>query len=144
MVPNGYTSMPSCQQAASLCQQAISVVLSFALVVTSMGLDGCKKGSQPSQAGQQDQAPQATYATPTPDQLYQLVAPIALFPDNLVAQVLAGSTYPDQITSAWQWFQQNSSLKGEQLMVAVDQGPHPVFRCIAADGRQPDVDLSPG
>jgi hypothetical protein len=109
------------------CQQGISVLLSVALVVTSTGLDGCKKSAQPSEGAQSsgaaahEQAPAATYAMPTPDQLYQLVAPIALFPDNLVAQVLAGSTYPDQITAAWQWLQQNSSLKGDQLMQAVDQ-----------------------
>jgi hypothetical protein len=103
------------------CQQAISVVLCFALVVSSMGLEGCKKKS--SQAGSNDQAPSVTYASPTPDQLYQLVAPIALFPDNLVAQVLAGSTFPDQITAAWQWLQQNSGVKGPQLMQTVDQQP---------------------
>jgi hypothetical protein len=109
------------------CQQAISVLLCAALVVSSMGLDGCKKNSSQSgssaQSGSTNQAPAATYASPTPDQLYQLVAPIALFPDNLVAQVLAGSTFPDQITAAWQWLQQNSSLKGQQLMQAVDQQP---------------------
>jgi hypothetical protein len=69
------------------------------------------------------QAPAATYAVPTADQLYQLVAPIALFPDNLVAQVLAASTYPDQISAAYAWFQQNSNLKGDQLMQAADQQP---------------------
>jgi hypothetical protein len=52
-----------------------------------------------------------------------LVAPIALFPDNLLAQVLAASTFPDQITAAYQWLQQNSSLKGAQLMQTVDQQP---------------------
>src|ERR1700760_3863559 len=106
------------------CQQAISVLLSVALVVTSTGVEGCKKTTQPSEgAATQEQAPAATYAVPTPDQLYQLVAPIALFPDNLIAQVLAGSTYPDQITAAWQWLQQNPSLKGQPLMEAVDQQP---------------------
>lgn len=102
-------------------QQVIAVVSSVALVVSSMGLDGCKK--KESQAGQQAQAPTTTYAMPTPDQLYQLVAPIALFPDNLVAIVLASSTYPDQITAAWQWMQQNGGLKGPQLMQSVDQQP---------------------
>jgi len=100
-------------------QQVIAVVASVALVVSSIGLDGCKK--KESQAGQQ--APTATYAMPTPDQLYQIVAPIALFPDNLVAIVLASSTYPDQIAAAWQWIQQNGGLKGPQLMQSVDQQP---------------------
>jgi uncharacterized membrane protein YgcG len=91
-----------------------------------MGLDGCKKNASlppVTSSGQQNQAPAATYSAPTPDQLYQLVAPIALFPDNLVAQVLAASTYPDQISAAWQWLQQNSGLKGQQLMETVDQQP---------------------
>jgi hypothetical protein len=109
------------------CQQAISVLLSVALVVTSTGVEGCKKSAQPSggasESTSQEKAPEATYAVPTADQLYQLVAPIALFPDNLVAQVLAGSTFPDEITAAWQWLQQNSGLKDQQLMQAVDQQP---------------------
>ena len=100
-------------------QQVIAVVASVALVLSTMGLEGCKK--KESQAAQQAQAPTTTYAMPTPDQLYQLVAPIALFPDNLVAIVLASSTYPDQITAAWQWIQQNGGLKGAELMQSVDQ-----------------------
>jgi uncharacterized membrane protein YgcG len=91
-----------------------------------VGTDGCSKKSETAkqaQPSQQAQAPATTYATPTPDQLYQLVAPIALFPDNLVAQVLAASTYPDQVSGAWSWLQQNSSLKGQQLMEAANQQP---------------------
>jgi Protein of unknown function (DUF3300) len=77
--------------------------------------------SKQAQPAQQD--PATTYATPTADQLYQLVAPIALFPDNLVAQVLAASTFPDEIADAHTWLQQNSKLKGEQLMQAADKQP---------------------
>ena len=102
---------------SSLPRQALAVLLSVSITV-STGLDGCKK-EQPQT--QQAQAPQATYAVPTADQLYQLVAPIALFPDNLLAQVLAGSTFPDQINEAQQWLQQNQSLKGAQLAEAVNQ-----------------------
>ena len=104
-------------------QQAISVLLSASVMLSVMGLDGCSKKSQPaqSQPAQQEQAPATTYATPTADQLYQLVAPIALFPDNLVAMVLAASTFPDQVTAAYQWLQQNSSLKGQQLTEAANQ-----------------------
>jgi hypothetical protein len=82
-------------------------------------MDGCKKSEEKSQTG--PQAPATTYAQPSADQLYQLVAPIALFPDNLVAQVLAGSTYPDQITAADAWVRQNAGLKGDQLLQAADQ-----------------------
>jgi len=62
---------------------------------------------------------QQAYTPPSADQLYQLVAPIALFPDKLVAQVLAGSTYPDQITAAENLVTQNPNLKGDLLQAAV-------------------------
>jgi hypothetical protein len=115
------------------CKQALSALLSLTLIITVAGTDGCSKKSetaqsQPAQGQQQGQQqaqapPATTYATPTPDQLYQLVAPIALFPDNLVAMVLAASTFPDQVTAAYQWLQQNSGLKGQQLMDAANQQP---------------------
>jgi hypothetical protein len=103
----------------------ISILLNITLVVATWPLESCKKSTElaPLTGGPQAQAPATTYAVPTADQLYQLVAPIALFPDNLVAQVLAASTYPDQITAAYTWLQQNSGLKGDQLMQAADQQP---------------------
>ncbi|HEV2115817.1 MAG TPA: DUF3300 domain-containing protein [Terriglobales bacterium] len=109
-------------------QQFLSVFLSVSLTFATWPLDGCKKQahgqSQPAQSQPgQEQAPATTYAQPSAEQLYQLVAPIALFPDNLVAQVLAGSTYPDQITQANNWLQQNKNLKGDALMQAVNQQP---------------------
>jgi hypothetical protein len=87
---------------------------------------------QDAQAPPQDtQAPaQATQAAPappytqsTPEQLQQLVAPIALYPDSLVAQVLAASTFPEQIVEADRWVQANPDLKGDALGQAVDQQP---------------------
>ena len=57
----------------------------------------------------------------SPEQLQQLVAPIALYPDALVAQVLAASTYPTEIVEADRWMRQHSDLKGEPLAQAVDQ-----------------------
>jgi len=57
----------------------------------------------------------------TPEQLQQLVAPIALYPDALVAQILAASTYPTEIVEADRWMQQHSSLKGEELAQAVNK-----------------------
>jgi len=73
------------------------------------------------------QAPTASTPTlsaqPTTQELPQLVAPIALYPDSLVAQILAASTYPDQIVVADRWIQSHSEFKGEQLAQAVDQQP---------------------
>jgi hypothetical protein len=103
-------------------KRALFICLSISFMLSVVDLDGCNKKSDQA-PGSQGQAPATTYATPTPDQLYQLVAPIALFPDNLLAQVLAGSTYPDQITAAYNWTKQNPNLKGQQLMQTVDQQP---------------------
>ena len=59
----------------------------------------------------------------TPAQLQQLVAPIALYPDELVAQILAASTYPTQIVDADRWIGTHSDLQNEQLAMQVDQQP---------------------
>ena len=52
------------------------------------------------------------------DQLDDLVAPIALYPDSLLGQVLAASTYPLEIVEAQQWLQQNRALQNAQLLEA--------------------------
>src|SRR5580658_1299190 len=52
---------------------------------------------------------------PTAAELNQLVAPIALYPDSLVAQILAASTYPTQIVEAGRWLQNNSGLSPAQI-----------------------------
>ena len=54
-------------------------------------------------------------------ELQQLVAPIALYPDALVAQILAAATYPTQIVEAERWMQRHSNLKGEELAKEVDK-----------------------
>jgi len=56
-----------------------------------------------------------------PEQLQQLVAPIALYPDALVAQILAASTYPTQIVEAERFIQQNPDLTGAALGAEVDK-----------------------
>ena len=60
-------------------------------------------------------------ASLTPEQLNSLVAPIALYPDELVSQVLVASTYPLEIVQAYQWMQQNSNLKGQDLTAAAQK-----------------------
>ena len=61
------------------------------------------------------------YAQQTPEDLQQLVAPIALYPDSLVAQILAASTFPDQVVEADQSVQAHPDLKGDALGQSVDQ-----------------------
>jgi Protein of unknown function (DUF3300) len=53
---------------------------------------------------------------PTPQQLDDLVAPIALYPDPLVGEVLAASTYPMEIVEAQQWVQDHPKWKPSKLM----------------------------
>jgi Protein of unknown function (DUF3300) len=73
------------------------------------------------------------YEDQTPDQLQQLVAPIALYPDSLVAQILAAATFPEQVVEADRWVQSYRDLKGEDLAQAVDQMPwDPSVKALAA------------
>jgi hypothetical protein len=57
----------------------------------------------------------------TPEQLQQLVAPIALYPDALVAQILAASGHAVEIVEADRWMQAHSGLNGDALAVEVDK-----------------------
>src|ERR1700758_542343 len=97
-------------------RQLLSVALSSLLVIATPTLE-----LQAQQA-----APAAPAGAPAPfsaNDLQQLVAPIALYPDALVAQVLGAATFPDQIQAAGEWLQQNQQLKGNDLMKAVDKQP---------------------
>jgi len=59
--------------------------------------------------------------TLTPDQLDDLVAPVALYPDPLVSQILVASTYPLELVQALQWLQRNPGLTGAALTQAAQQ-----------------------
>ena len=67
--------------------------------------------------------PGAPYMQQTSEQLEQLVAPIALYPDSLVAQILAASTFPEQVVEADRWGRSHPDLKDEALAQAVDELP---------------------
>jgi len=72
-----------------------------------------------------------------PEQLDSLVAPIALYPDALLAQVLVASTYPLEIIQLQQWLAKNPNLKDEALTEAVAKQPwDPSIQSMAA---VPDV-----
>jgi hypothetical protein len=70
----------------------------------------------------------AQFPPPTPQQLDQLLAPIALFPDNLLAQITTASTDPQQILEATDWLAGNPNASGDLLMDAAHrQGFDPAF-----------------
>src|ERR1700675_771248 len=71
--------------------------------------------------GQSNEQQPAPFVKHSPQELQQLVAPIALYPDALVAQILAAATYPTQIVEANRWMQRHAELKGDKLAKEVDK-----------------------
>ena len=55
------------------------------------------------------------------EELDQILAPIALYPDDLLSQVLMASTYPLEVVQAERWQKQNKSLKGDALAQALEK-----------------------
>ena len=55
------------------------------------------------------------------EELDQLLAPIALYPDDLLTQILMASTYPLEVVQAERWVKQNKSLKGDALKAAMEK-----------------------
>src|SRR5512136_1936968 len=55
------------------------------------------------------------------EELDQILAPIALYPDELLSQVLMASTYPLEVVQAERWAKQNKSLKGDALTNALEK-----------------------
>jgi Protein of unknown function (DUF3300) len=100
----------------TLAKQLLSTALCLLLVVTTVPFEV---------DAQQPAAPSGYSGQGVPltaEELQQLVAPIALYPDALVAQILGGSTFPDQISAADNFVHQ-SNLTGSSLMQAVDPQP---------------------
>jgi hypothetical protein len=95
-----------------------AVVVSAALVVGSCELLSEYRGSNTVLAEETATPTQA--AAMSESELKALVAPIALYPDKLVAIVLAASTFPDQVAIADYWLQQHNSLSGNALIQAVN------------------------
>jgi hypothetical protein len=95
---------------------AVSLALLFSM--WPQNVSAYQDGQPPGQG-----TPAAPYTQQTPEQMQQLVAPIALYPDSLVAQILAASTFPEQVVEADRWVQAHPDLKGDDLAQAVDQQP---------------------
>jgi hypothetical protein len=125
-----------------LGERILAPLLSLALVFATLPQNawafqdqGAPDQGAPAQGapapGQDAAAP--AYTQQTAEQLQQLVAPIALYPDSLVAQILAASTFPEQVVEADRWVQAHPDLKGADLGKAVDQQPwDPSVKALAA------------
>jgi len=100
----------------TILRQAIALLLVYALPVVT-----CPMGATASPHGQG----QSTNASAEPkipnDHLDSLVAPIALYPDPLLAQILVASTYPLEVIQLQQWLDRNKGLKDKALADAVQK-----------------------
>jgi hypothetical protein len=130
-------------------KQGLAFVLSLTLLFATWPQSLSAQDSQTQDSQTQDSQAQASqtqdapappqdgeapsYAQQTPEQLQRLVAPIALYPDSLVAQILAASTFPEEVVEADRWVQSHPDLKGADLGKAVDQQPwDPSVKALAA------------
>jgi hypothetical protein len=105
-------------------KQCISLGLSVLLVFTvgpGVGTGMAYQGTQTTPAPPATSGYSGQGVPATANELQALVAPIALYPDSLVAQILAAATFPDQVAVASYWVQQNKTLTGSALVTAVDQ-----------------------
>jgi hypothetical protein len=95
-------------------KQVLAVGLSLVIASSSWGYQNTEETGA---GGATDGAPMSA------SEVEELVAPIALYPDALVAQILAAATFPDQVAVADYWLQENHQLTGTALMQAVDKQP---------------------
>lgn len=116
-----------------------TAVLCAALLVRAEGLLSAQsaQSSQPAELQQASGSNREEVKKLPPEQLDSLVAPIALYPDPMLAQVLAASTYPLEIVQLHQWLEKNKNLKDKELADAVSKQPwDPSIQAMAA---LPDV-----
>src|SRR5262252_4016862 len=94
-------------------------LMAFWLIVAVM-LVPCTRAQSPS--AQSASAQSSTDLPPfKAEEIEQLVAPIALYPDPLVAQILMASTYPLDVVAAARWSKANPKLKGKELEDAMQK-----------------------
>ena len=111
---------------AKLTKQLLSSVVCCSLLLAGAPADALQQSTEsqtapPAQDSSASTSPAPAVALQTADQLDALVAPIALYPDALVAQILGAATLPDEVAYANDWLQQNSNLTGDALTQAVNQ-----------------------
>src|SRR5438876_8905981 len=93
---------------------ALAIVLATPLAAVAQGT-----GTPPPSIG--TPPPQSGDTLLKPEQLEALVAPIALYPDALLANMLAAATYPLEVVEADRWIKANKNLKGDALKTEIDK-----------------------
>src|SRR6516164_1136979 len=106
----------------------LAIACAAALLVTAYSVAYSQEGQDQAPAAANEEAPPMP-----PEQIDSLVAPIALYPDTLLAQTLAASTYPLEVMQLDQWMEKNKHLKDKALADAVAKQPwDPSVQAMAA------------
>jgi len=123
----GQSAKTAAQILGQTARQGLAVVLSALMIMVPMGQgvafaqSGPLPGTEQAPPPAADNGQAAAQGQPlTADQLDQLVAPLALYPDALVAQVLAAATYPTQVVEADRWRQAQGNAPAEQIAAGAD------------------------
>src|SRR5512143_3880661 len=104
-----------------------------ALLVPGEGAVLAQEAAKPATSAAPAAAAEPAPVKLPPDQLDSLVAPIALYPDPLLAQTLVAATYPLEIVQLQQWLAKNPNLKDKALADAVAKQPwDPSIQSMAA------------
>ena len=104
------------QDTMTILPRTLAVLLCFILLFSTTSTDAFA---------------QEEYASLTDSELDAVVAPVALYPDALLAQVLGAATYPDQVVDADNFLKANASLQGDALASAVEaQGWDPAVQAL--------------
>src|SRR5437773_9373400 len=98
---------------------ALALVMAIPVAVSAQTADNPSAPSITAQPA--SQPPPSSADLLKPEQLEALVAPIALYPDELLANVLAASTYPLEVVQADRWLKERKSLKGDALKKEVEK-----------------------
>jgi hypothetical protein len=97
---------------------ALALAIAIPVAVSAQTADNPTVPGSPAQSASQ---PLPSAELLKPEQLDALVAPIALYPDELLANVLAASTYPLEVVQADRWLKARKSLKGDGLKKEVEK-----------------------
>ena len=100
----------------------IALALLMTIPVAASAQTGDKPAAPSTQAQPASQTPPSAELL-KPEQLEALVAPVALYPDELLANVLAASTYPVEVVQAERWLKEHKNLKGDALKGDVEKQP---------------------
>src|SRR5258708_4211731 len=96
----------------------LALVMAIPVAVSAQTADKAPAPGDPAQPASQSPP---TAELLKPQQLEALVAPIALYPDELLANVLAASTYPLEVVQADRWLKERKALKGDALKKEVEK-----------------------